>query len=127
MNKEHEAALLIKQYINIANGILLQQKDSMALAGVVALLERMLAGDDISIKVTDEDGSTMAWFSTRFGAGQFAPPHSGRHGSDRVFEVSRSYLQQVVDNAQDYMEHPGKLDWDWLTGRVSQLDSNGQE
>ncbi len=27
-----------------------------------------------------------------------------------------SYLKQVIDNPDDYIEHPAKLDWGWLTG-----------
>ncbi|MDX2027953.1 MAG: hypothetical protein SFW62_04900 [Alphaproteobacteria bacterium] len=27
-----------------------------------------------------------------------------------------SYLKHVVDNPQDYIEHPANLDWGWLTG-----------
>ena len=26
-----------------------------------------------------------------------------------------SYLKQVIDNQEDYIEHPAKLDWGWLT------------
>jgi len=25
-----------------------------------------------------------------------------------------SYLKQVVDNPQEYIDHPGNLDWGWL-------------
>jgi hypothetical protein len=27
-------------------------------------------------------------------------------------------MQKVVDNPQEYVDHPEKLDWDWLTNRL---------
>jgi len=126
MNRQHEASVLIKQYINIANDILRQQKNDFALQGVVALLDRTLGGDDITVQVLDEHDAPVARFTTRFGEGQFAPVRSGVPATDRQFEVKSTYLKQVVDNAEDYMQHPTRLDWDWLTGQVSPVDIDKQ-
>lgn len=30
------------------------------------------------------------------------------------WRLNKSYLRQVVENAEDYIEQPGKLNWDWL-------------
>jgi hypothetical protein len=32
-----------------------------------------------------------------------------------VWPFKYSYLKQVVDNPQEYIEHPANLDWGWLT------------
>jgi hypothetical protein len=32
-----------------------------------------------------------------------------------VWPFKYSYLKQVVDNPQQYIEHPANLDWGWLT------------
>ena len=32
-----------------------------------------------------------------------------------VWPFKFSYLKHVVENPQDYIEHPAKLDWGWLT------------
>jgi hypothetical protein len=33
-----------------------------------------------------------------------------------VWPLKYSYLKEVVDNPQEYIEHPANLDWGWLTG-----------
>jgi hypothetical protein len=35
--------------------------------------------------------------------------------ADDVWPFKYAYLRQVVDNPKDYIEHPAKLDWGWLT------------
>jgi len=32
-----------------------------------------------------------------------------------VWPLKYSYLKQVVDNPEEYIEHPANLDWGWLT------------
>jgi hypothetical protein len=36
-------------------------------------------------------------------------------GPEDVWPFKYSYLKNVVDNPQDYIEHPANLDWGWLT------------
>ena len=33
-----------------------------------------------------------------------------------VWPFKYSYLKHVVDNPEEYIEHPANLDWGWLTG-----------
>jgi hypothetical protein len=35
-----------------------------------------------------------------------------------AWKVPESYLKDVVENAEDYINHPAKLDWEWLKQRV---------
>ena len=42
----------------------------------------------------------------------------GKQEPEAGWKVSRSYLESVVENADEYIEHPAKLDWDWLKSRV---------
>ena len=40
-----------------------------------------------------------------------------------AWKVSQEYLAKVAANPQDYIDHPVKLDWDWLKSRISNLAS----
>lgn len=119
MNKQLDTKQLMKQYINIANDALRQQKNDIALKGVVALMDATLGGEKIAVDVVDENGNSLERFSTRFADGQFTPVRTGQHAANKQFEVTYNYIRQVVEDADNYMAHPGKLDWDWLTGQVS--------
>lgn len=35
-----------------------------------------------------------------------------------AWRVNLSYLQQVVENPDEYINHPARLDWDWLRNRM---------
>jgi hypothetical protein len=36
-------------------------------------------------------------------------------GSEDVWPFKYTYLKNVVNNSQEYVTHPSKLDWGWLT------------
>ena len=36
--------------------------------------------------------------------------------SEDMWPFKYSYLKHVAENQQDYIDHPAKLDWGWLTG-----------
>jgi hypothetical protein len=38
--------------------------------------------------------------------------------AEEGWKVNVSYLQQVVDNPQEYIDNPAKLDFDWLRDRL---------
>jgi hypothetical protein len=84
----------------------------------VALLNRLYTHKHISLRVVDDDGHVLAGFTTRFVDGQFMPVIEGEQAPDTRFDLRRSYLEQVVEHAHEYMQHPLRMDWDWLTGKA---------
>ena len=42
----------------------------------------------------------------------------GKQEADVAWTVSRAYLEKLVENRREYIEHPAKIDWDWLKSRV---------
>ncbi|MCW8931585.1 MAG: hypothetical protein OQL19_15305 [Gammaproteobacteria bacterium] len=118
MTTEIKASNLIKQYINIVNFILAKQKNISILQGLILLLENLFPMKDINVNVVDENDHLIANFSTRFAEGQFSPIRQEIANPDAQFKVKLSYLQEFIDNAGYYIEHPVKLNLDWLTGCV---------
>jgi len=122
MNTEIETSNIIKQYINIVNIILAKQKSIPILQEIILLLEKLFPMKDINIHVVDETDHLIAFFATRFAGGQFSPIRRGIAHPDAQFKVKISYLQEFIDNADYYIEHPVKLNLDWLTGCVEKSD-----
>jgi len=110
--------VLIKYYINICNYALFKHRHLPLLKGILAGINRIYSENTISFIMTDDENKPLAYFSTRFVEGMFTPIVEGEHSPDIKLELRRSYLENVVENADDYMTHPTKLDWDWLTGKV---------
>lgn len=120
MNEEFTNKVLIKYYINICNYALFRHRHLPFLKEMLTVVNRMYSQETIAFKITDDDDKPLAYFSTRFVEGMFTPVEEGVHSPDIKLQLKRSYLKHVVDNADDYMEHPTKLDWDWLKGEVKQ-------
>ncbi len=110
--------VLIKYYINICNYALFKHRHLPLLNGILAVINRIYSQDTIAFIMTDDENKPLAYFSTRFVDGMFTPVEEGEHSPDIKLKLRRSYLENVVKNADDYMTHPTKLDWDWLTGKV---------
>ncbi len=112
---------LIKYYINICNYALFKHRHLPLMKEVLAGVSRIYSQDSISFEVTDDANKPLAYFSTRFVDSMFTPVEEGTHSPDIRLKLSRSYLQKVVENSDEYMEHPTRLDWDWLTGEVKTI------
>lgn len=118
MNSEHEADILIKKYINIANAALSKQKTDPLLQSMVNLLQTSFAVENLSLTVTDNTERPISSYTTRFINGQFTPVKQGVHHVDKSFTVKQSYLQEIVDHADHYLKHPARLNWDWINGQI---------
>ncbi len=114
MNENLTNDVLIKYYINICNYALFKHRHLPLLNGILAAVNRIYSQETITFIMTDDENKSLAYFSTRFVDGMFTPVEEGEHSPDIKLKLRRSYLE----NADDYMAHPTKLDWDWLTGEV---------
>ena len=72
--------------------------------------------------VVDDSGNPLASFTTRFSEGQFTPPETNYDVPDTQFKIQCSYLQEVVDNADDYINNPAMLNWDLLNGNIKPVE-----
>lgn len=116
MSESLSTTNLVKHYFNICNTALTTHQDKVVYATAIALIDKMAAGENISLKVVDENGDVLGRYTTYFKAGQFAPVRKGELEPDARFAVRRGFLEEVVDHADEYVEHPEKLDWSWLRG-----------
>jgi hypothetical protein len=46
-----------------------------------------------------------------------------RNETDNAWHVNLSYLEKVVANPEEYINNPAKIDWEWISHRLS---SEGQ-
>jgi hypothetical protein len=121
MAEEDPLRASVKEYINVCNYVLLEHQEQFALKEIVALADRVFGTDDITLKIVGDDGQTLAYYTTRYANGQFAPIREGKDDPDTVFSLPRSHIEDVVANAGDYMAHPGKLDLEWLSVGLKSL------
>lgn len=114
MNEKLTTTNLVKHYFNICNAALLEKEDSLIYKIVIDIANQFASGDNITLKVVDERDAILGNYSTYFKNGQFAPILEGIHEPDAQFTLSDKFLEQVLENADEYRTHPEKLDWSWL-------------
>lgn len=109
-----KAVTLAKHYINICNTALAQHRDEFPYKQIIALLDKLYSGETLTFRIEDEKGHAETDVTTRFIDGQFTPIRVGEHDPDAHFVLHRRYLEEVLENAEEYTQHPAKLDLSWL-------------
>ncbi len=54
------------------------------------------------------------YFTIKYTAGRFELVERGKGDHDTEWKVSKEYLVDVVENPQKYIDHPAKLDLEWM-------------
>ena len=106
---------LVKHYFNICNTAISQNEDSLLFGAALGVINQLKSGDAISIKVIDEQTGETEYFTTKFVNGAFTPIEKGKNDPDSQFTMTKDMLQDVLDHDDEYIAHPERLDWRWLT------------
>lgn len=81
--------------------------------------ERVIGGKNIGVAVTEEN-STMpsSYFTLRFQDGVFDVVAQDKQQPDTEWQLDRAYLERTVEHSSQYVDHPEKLEWDWLKSKL---------
>ena len=115
----NETVTLFTQALNVTNAALAEHKDSLPYKPLVKASEKLLGDRRLGVAVYEADPSSpFDYFTIRFWDDAFELVSHGKREPDVAWKVSRSYLEKLAETPEDYIEHPAKLDWDWLKSRV---------
>ena len=110
---------LFTQFLNVVNAALAKHGDSMPYRALLRASDEMLDGRKLGVAVYESDANApFDYFTIRYRERSFEFVSHGKEDPDVAWKVSQDYLEKVVENADDYIEHPVKLDWEWLKSRV---------
>jgi hypothetical protein len=126
MAQHLETRALVKHYINICNTALTQRGDEFPYKQVITLMDQFFSGETLTIKVEGAEGQSTEYFTTRFIHGEFTPIQTGVHDPDAQLSLQRSYLEEVMEHADDYIRRPERLDWSWITQQLSPFGKSGK-
>jgi hypothetical protein len=120
MNKKINTFNLVAQYFDICNKALAQSKKNPFYAAIQTLINQFHSGEVIAVKVVDipkQPGVPAGYYTTSYINGQFTAICESEHSPDTHFTLRTSFLNDVIEHADDYIKHPEKLDWSWLRKR----------
>jgi hypothetical protein len=118
-NIQRDTTKLMVDYLNTCNTALAQHADEFPYKQLKQLAQEKLSGKEMGVAVyKDDPSSPHDFFTIRMTDDQFQLVQHGKRDPDIVWKTPRAYLSKVVDNPDDYIEKPAKLDLEWLKSRV---------
>lgn len=110
---------LVTAYLDTCNRAMSAHADSFPFKQIMALGSRIVGKRPMTIAIYRGDGAEpYDHYTYRLEDGQFQMMQHGKVENALQWKAKRSYLEAVVQNPDEYIEHPSKLDFDWLKSRL---------
>ncbi|MGM0576419.1 MAG: hypothetical protein ACQEXJ_11875 [Myxococcota bacterium] len=114
-------AALFTQYLDVVNRAIGQHRDEFPYKQILAGGRKLLGDKHVGVGIYKERGDQPHdWFTIRMlDDGRLDIVEHGKASPDLTWKVREQHLHNVVDDPEPYIDHPAKLDLDWLRTRVS--------
>lgn len=113
--KEYEQ--LFADYIKVCNQALAENKEVFPYKQLANTTEGLLGGNRVKIVMYDD--RPKACYALRLNDSNISSTQiNDPEHTKEAWRVNYTYLKRVVENPEDYIKHPAKLDWDWLKSRL---------
>ena len=105
--------------LEVTNKSLETNRGSGIYGALISGWDKYLDGHKSGVAIYDDDpAQPFDYFTVRYLKGKFEILSRGKSEHDTEWKVSRKYLESLADNPQTYIDHPAKLDIDWLKDRL---------
>lgn len=106
---------LFTQYLNVVNRALGENRDSFPYRQILGASEKAFDDTTVAVGVYKDDAEhPHDWFTVDYSDGTFSLESHGKEDADLTWKMRESHLEEVVENPDEFVEHPYKLDLDWL-------------
>ena len=106
---------LIERYAKICSVALMQNKDRFPFKQILGAVQKVESEKPVEVILSDVMPPETYVFRLRIG-GIEVKPHiqCDDCACVRSWNTNLSYLKDVTENAQAYIDNPAKLDWEWM-------------
>ena len=114
---------LLSDYLDVCNAAAEVHRHSLVYNPIIAAYESVFANRLVGLDIYESDPDEIeTTVPIRLVDGRFEPvPESGIPESNIEpsfhLKLKRSYMEDVIAHRQEYIQHPEKLDWDWIKSR----------
>ncbi len=114
-NGEEDIEALFHRYLAICNKAIEKHKGEFPYQQLLNFGETLMGDRPVDLAVYDDE--PKAAFSLQFKNNKL---QNDGHPSDvkKAWRMNLSYLRKVTEHPDEYIEHPEKLDLDWLKSRI---------
>lgn len=105
---------LLVQYLDVCNAALERNRDRFPFKQILGAAQRAERGRLIELQIVEDEQSS---YVMQIEQGRVvAQPHGDCKDCNcvREWNVSKDYLEDVVQNPQIYINNPAKINWEWM-------------
>lgn len=110
---------LVKDYLNVVNRALAANRDTFPWKQIIAKGEAGWNGKNIGLGINEPGVKTPETYTFTFRNGKFVYGGPGKLDTSYTWEADKGFMQQVVANPQEYIDSPGKINWDWIKSSLN--------
>lgn len=115
---ELSSTALFTEYVRVANQAIGQRKEKFPFKQLLDAADE-LVDEPVNVGIYKDDADhPHDWFTMEFNGETFDVAQHGKSDKGMTWKVTQAYLENVVENSDEYIENPAKLDFDWLKQRV---------
>ena len=111
---------LFARYLDICNRALARNQERFPYKQILGAAATAQRDKDIEVCIVDDQPQASFILHMEQGKITAAPREAcGKCASCACFtqwRVPRSYLEEVVGHADEYIQNPARIDWDWMDG-----------
>lgn len=106
---------LFSRYIDICNQAIQANKDRFPFKQILAAVKDEHSLSDIEVCIIDDKPNaeyTINLDSNKIKAEKYSSCPNCNCGTQ--WRITRSYLEDVIENAEEYIDNPAKINWEWM-------------
>ncbi len=107
---------LFAQYVAVCNRALETHKDEFPYKQLWEMAQVALEKQPVSLAIYDDQ--LKAVYDVLLHDNHLNIVAESHAQPSHVWHMNRHYLEQVVNNPDDYINNPAKIDWEWLKASV---------
>ncbi|MCB1688508.1 MAG: hypothetical protein KDI33_08485 [Halioglobus sp.] len=117
--KSEDSYKLFMEALEVTNSALEELRDKPVIKNVLELIDEHASGRKFGVAIyADSPDDPFDYYTVRLNQRRIEFVSRGKDEPDIAWKVSTEYLRDVVENSDDYISNPLKLDLDWLKQRL---------
>jgi hypothetical protein len=114
-----DTGALFTQYLNVVNRTLATHRDEFPYQQMISAGQATLRVRRIGVAVYQDDPQhPHDWLTIHMDNGKLAVLEHGKADPDITWRVKERHLEAVTEHSEESVDHPVKLDFDWLKTRI---------
>ena len=113
---EKDNTVLLEQYLKICNKALETNKERFPYREIIKALAEMKESENVEVCIIN-DHPKAELIMKRKDETVMAFPHANNVETlnTKKWNVTRSYLEDVINNPKLYIDNPALIDWEWIS------------